>query len=153
LVHAPGRLTILEERADGIRFQVAGWPDHPYWILVNGARQKPRVLIQDQELPLAAPHVYQTSEGRLILQLQGSPVVEIKYPARAALQLRNGPGLGQVQIQWPATASNFVLQAATELDQNAAWINHEQPAQTSDSQFVVTESTTNRKFYRLQHAE
>lgn len=153
LVHAPGRLTILEERADGIRFQVSGWPDHPYWILVNGVRQTPRVLIQDQELPLAAPHVYQASEGRLILQLQGSPVVEIKYPARAALQLRNGPGFGQVQIQWPATASNFVLQAATELDKNAAWINHEQPAQTSGSQFVVTESTANRKFYRLQHAE
>ena len=54
LVHAPGRLTILEERADGIRFQVSGWPDHPYWILVNGVRQTPRVLIQDQELPLAA---------------------------------------------------------------------------------------------------
>jgi hypothetical protein len=84
-VHAPGKITGVEERADGVKFTVSGWSKRPYWVLVNGLWQKPRLKLDGREVLLTGPYQYQAAEGRLTLQLRGPAAVELLYPAQAAL--------------------------------------------------------------------
>lgn len=77
LVHAPGGITDVEERTDGVKFTVRGWSTKPYQILLNGCAQPPGVRINGRDAALVAPHQYQADAGRLILQLQGTAVVEV----------------------------------------------------------------------------
>jgi hypothetical protein len=76
-VHAPGKITDVEERAQGVKFTVSGWSKRPYWVLVNGLWQKPRLRIDGQEVLLTGPYQYQAAEGRLILQLRDQTRVEV----------------------------------------------------------------------------
>jgi hypothetical protein len=77
LVHAPGAIEGEQEEPGRIAFTVRGWPSDPYFILIAGLRSAPSVRINGQETPLVAPHQY-LATGRLILQVSGSPSVEIR---------------------------------------------------------------------------
>lgn len=78
LVHAPGGIEQVRQSAAGLSFSVNGWPQHPYHVLINGLRSVPRVLINDQAVPLNAPHQFIESHGRLILQVEGRTRIEVK---------------------------------------------------------------------------
>jgi hypothetical protein len=78
-VHAPGRLDRVAEHKDGLAFTVRTWSPRPSWLLMNGFQSMPRVRIDGADTPLTAPHQFQSAEGRLILQIRGSPRIEVTY--------------------------------------------------------------------------
>jgi hypothetical protein len=80
LVHAPGAIVDPQEQPGRVAFTVQGWSPRPYFLLVVGLKGSPRVRINGHETPLTAPHQYIPSSGRLILQVSGSPTVEISLP-------------------------------------------------------------------------
>lgn len=151
LVHAPGKITDVEERADGVKFTVSGWSKRPYWVMVNGLGQMPRLKIDGQEAPLTSPHQYRAAEGRLILQLRGQAVVEVLSPAQAALDIqRLSPGAA-VKITWPAAATNFALQARTGWAAASGWFDVPALVRTEGARKYVIESAAgSQQFYRLQ---
>lgn len=77
LVHAPGAIRDAVEEAEQIRFTVEGWPDHAYQILIVGLKPTPRVRINHQDVPLGPPHTFDAQSGRLILEVEGKPEIEI----------------------------------------------------------------------------
>ncbi len=77
-VHAPGPISDARETADGISFQVTGWPRQPWWILINGCTKVPAVRVNGQETPVSAPHRFDPKTGRLTLQLRGPTTVEVR---------------------------------------------------------------------------
>lgn len=77
-VHASGRISPLAETSDGIRFTVESWRPSSHWLLINGLRKSPRVLIDQQFVPLDAPHQFLVSEGLLILNIPQSARIEIQ---------------------------------------------------------------------------
>lgn len=77
LVHAPGAIRDAVEEAARVRFAVYGWPDHSYQILIVGLKSTPRVRINDHDIPLGSPHTFDARTGRLILGVEGKPVIEI----------------------------------------------------------------------------
>jgi len=77
LVHAPGAIRNAVEEGGRISFVVDGWPDHPYQVLVVGFSTTPRVRIDGREAPLGHPHEFDGAGGRLVLTLEGTPVVDI----------------------------------------------------------------------------
>lgn len=81
LVHAPGAITNARDARRSISFTVQSWTDHPYYVLINGLRQTPRVRLNGVPTPLGAPHDYIADQGQLILQIQGMAVVQIEEPA------------------------------------------------------------------------
>ncbi|MCS6860996.1 MAG: CIA30 family protein [Abditibacteriales bacterium] len=76
-VHAPGAITNVVEWNGRVTFEVQGWVEHPYSILIVGCKKAPRVRIDGKEVALSEPHQFQAKEGRLILQVQGRPTVEV----------------------------------------------------------------------------
>jgi len=74
-IHAPGEIQGLEETGGRISFAVRGWMKGPYRILISGLQKEPRVRIDGADVPVGAPHEY--DGGRLVLQVQGSPRIEI----------------------------------------------------------------------------
>ncbi|MCC6360669.1 MAG: DUF87 domain-containing protein [Phycisphaerales bacterium] len=77
LVHAPGAIRDAVDEAARTRFTVNGWPDHPYQILIVGLKSTPRVRINDHDIPLDSSHAFDARNGRLILGVEGKPVIEI----------------------------------------------------------------------------
>jgi hypothetical protein len=76
-VHAPGSLTSAKEKNGRISFQVESWVNHPYYILINGITNKPRLRINGKATDCSAPQEFQEKEGRLILKVEGNPRVEL----------------------------------------------------------------------------
>jgi hypothetical protein len=76
-VHAPGPISDFVEDADGIRFRVAGWPEQPWRVLVNGVHQSVKIRVNDAPPPPATvePH---RAEGWLILTLTAPARIEIR---------------------------------------------------------------------------
>jgi hypothetical protein len=77
LVHAPGAISDIRDSARGARFKVSGWPQKPYFVLINGLKAAPQIRINGKVIALTAPHQFHVEKGRLILQLQGTSLVEI----------------------------------------------------------------------------
>jgi hypothetical protein len=78
LVHAPGLIANPEETKGHVRFRVETWVKHPYFVLVNGFKAKPKLSINHQAVDAAEPHRFIEENGRLILQLDGQASVEIE---------------------------------------------------------------------------
>lgn len=76
-IHAPGAISDVAEREDGVTFTVRGWSPRPYVVLVNGLRQAPQLRINSQATPLAAPHEYQESAGRLLIQIRREAAITL----------------------------------------------------------------------------
>lgn len=77
LVHAPGAISVTKEDVKRVAFKVQGWVDRSYFILINGLQKEPKVRLNGQPLALAAPQQFVAEKGRLILQVQGTPTIEI----------------------------------------------------------------------------
>jgi len=89
-VHAPGRVEVTKDAADGVAFRVSGRPaGTPYWVLVSGfekGRARPpavringaaaEVGMQGGSAGGDAPHEY-VGSGALILRLEGAAEVEV----------------------------------------------------------------------------
>lgn len=78
-VHAPGRIQPGPCEARVARFTVRGWPGDPYFVLVNGLPEPPRVKVNGEATLLSAPNEFQAETGNLILQLAGEAVVELAW--------------------------------------------------------------------------
>lgn len=78
LVHAPGAISEAQDDATRIAFKVQGWIDRPYFVLINGLVKPPLVRVNGQVVSLDAPNQFIADKGRLILQVQGNPTIEVK---------------------------------------------------------------------------
>ncbi len=74
-VHAPGEIGGLEEDGTHVSFSVRGWRSAPYRVLVSGLEKQPSVRINGANVRLESPHAY--ADGRLVLQVEGNPQIEI----------------------------------------------------------------------------
>ncbi len=77
LIHAPGAISDVKEDANSAQFKISSWREKPYFVLINGLKSAPKIRINGQDVPLAAPHQFNAEKGRLILQLQGKSAIEI----------------------------------------------------------------------------
>jgi hypothetical protein len=77
LIHSPGDIAQIKERADRVSFHVNGWSRSPYALLIVGLKKVPRVHVNGQEVRLHTPNQFLEREGRLVLQVQGSPFIQI----------------------------------------------------------------------------
>jgi hypothetical protein len=76
-VHAPGEIRDPSETKDGIRFSVNSWVEGPYYILINGLKQKPQLKIGGAKVDCTAPHAFFEREGLLILKLTGKMQIQL----------------------------------------------------------------------------
>lgn len=149
-VHAPGVLDDLEERADGVRFTVHGWPRQPYEILIVGLTQQPVVRLNGTPIALASPHRFQATDGRLILQLSGTATVEVLHPAQAALRIESGPAPASVRVSWPTSASAFRLETTATVGEPTSWAAmNDAPGLANGRMNVDEPATAAAAFYRL----
>jgi hypothetical protein len=77
MVHAPGAMDDVKQETQRVSFTVRGWSPQPYHVLIVGLTKTPRVRLNGQDAPLTEPHQFMEKEGRLILQVMGSPRIEI----------------------------------------------------------------------------
>jgi len=77
-VHAPGSIVRAEESGRRLQFEVRPWPARPYYVLINGLAQKPRLKLGSQPVEITAPHQFQEQQGVLILELKGTAAVELE---------------------------------------------------------------------------
>lgn len=78
LVHAPGPISSIDEQQNTVTFKVNAWSAKPWYLLINGLETKPTVKVNGIHVTLESPHLYQSKEGRLVLQLTGQPTIEIR---------------------------------------------------------------------------
>lgn len=80
LIHAPGTISDIKESKDSAQFRVTSWTDKPYFLLINGWKKTMEVSlsgVNGQAISLTWPPQFDAQKGRLILQLQGAPLVKI----------------------------------------------------------------------------
>jgi hypothetical protein len=107
-VHGAGEIAVLREDKDGFAFRVRAWPTAPHRVLLTGLFPVPGLRIDGVETPIAAPHRHTPDDGRLVLELNGSPEVEIRLPARTALRIERRPE--GARLSWPVLASSLELE-------------------------------------------
>lgn len=147
--HAPGSITDVSEHSDGLRFTVTGWSSRPYWLLVNGFTTAPSVRLNGTKVGLSPPHQFQSADGRLILRLEGQTVVELAYPALAAVSVELLPPDHALRISWPKSATGFVLQASQHLASDL-WAPVTNPILPDGNRlFTVETALDSQRFYRL----
>jgi hypothetical protein len=79
MVHAPGKISNPQESKGDVSFEIKSWVDHPYFLMVNGLMRKPRLKLNGQAVECAPPHEFSEKTGRLILQLEGGPLVDLEF--------------------------------------------------------------------------
>jgi hypothetical protein len=150
-VHAPGPIHEVTERADGVTFRVSPWSPQPSWVLVNGFRQVPRVRLNGLDTPLAAPHRFQLTEGRLALRLTESTRIELWYPTVAALRIVPSAEAGGVDLVWPASLTNAVVEHAFELSATSVWAVANALVYPQGGWWVTRRDlSTSQQFFRLR---
>ena len=77
-IHAPGTLAAVKDRRGRVSLTVQSWCPEPCCLLVSGLDAEPRVRLNDTDVPLFRPHQFVAKDGWLVLQLTGSPKVEIQ---------------------------------------------------------------------------
>ncbi len=77
IVHAPGEIVEVGQKAGKVVFKVNGWSGQPYRILLAGMKSAPRIVIDGKVTPLTVPHAWLEMEGYLVLQVQGQPMIEV----------------------------------------------------------------------------
>jgi hypothetical protein len=76
-LHAPGGIQQAEEKARRISFQVQPWRPNSYFVLVNGLKSEPKVLVNGKAAGISAPNEFVQNKGWLILRLEGKAHVEL----------------------------------------------------------------------------
>lgn len=151
VLHAAGAVTGIKESTGGVQFTVHPWSAKPSWLLINGLRSAPQVRFDGRNVPLSAPHAFQSGSGRLILQLQKETTIELIYPAVAALKIAPSAVEGAWDVHWPRAASNWVLQAAESLSGTPAWADVAGPIASNAVEFTQTLSARDpSKWFRLR---
>jgi hypothetical protein len=149
MVHAPGAIQSMGERTDGVVFKVGGWSSQPYYVLINGVWKQPRVKINGVLVALGAPHRFDINSGRLILQVSGSPEIEVFYPAMGALKIQQEINPTRLKLHWPTEASHYVLEQTDLL--SAPWSPSALPVQMVADGFVAWETTpVHQRYFRLR---
>jgi hypothetical protein len=77
-IHAPGELRDLVERANGLSFRWQPWAPGLGHILVTGVWRPPHLRINGRDTPLDSPHEYLADQGRLVLGVTGTAMVELQ---------------------------------------------------------------------------
>jgi hypothetical protein len=77
-IHAPGAISIQEVKSDTLTLAVRGWPRKPYSVLIGGLSRPPRLTLNAEPTPLQSPHLFQSQEGRLVLQVSGQPTLSLQ---------------------------------------------------------------------------
>jgi hypothetical protein len=153
LVHAPGPLGELSENSDGISFTLTNWSSVPSSLLVNGFKTQPGVRLNGQQIPLAFPHQYQSSAGRLVLRVQGTVRVEILAPALPRLEIQRSVTAESIDLLWPAPASDFVVEYSANPAASNLWLRVPGETRVQHQTLVLTEPFTNHaRFYRLRRS-
>jgi hypothetical protein len=153
MVHAPGDLTEVQERTDGVKFRAVGWHAGPWRLLVSGVWKRPLVRLDGRETALTSPHAFSSAEGWLVLQLGGSAWVEILLPAANALNIQSQSQGRAVTVSWPAAVTDYALQWNSTLSAADSW--QDSPAavfKSGDSQYVTELTAARERFYRLRRA-
>jgi hypothetical protein len=76
-VHGPGEIKRAKEGAGRVSFEVESWVKAPYFVLVNGLAQPPRLTINGEPTDCSGPNQFLQKEGWLILELKGKARVEL----------------------------------------------------------------------------
>ena len=79
LVSAPGELRDVKDSKGHISFQVRSWVQHPYFVLINGLADQPRININGRTTECTPPHQFRQKQGQLILQLEGPDSVALDF--------------------------------------------------------------------------
>jgi len=148
-VHAPGQLTDIEERPNSLRFTVTPWSQRPFYLLINGFGHTPTLQINGTATGLGPPHMFQASEGRLILRLEKRAVVELGYPALASLNIEWLRSTSLAKLSWPAKAADFALESTQTLE-SESWTRLTNPVIANMDRLVTTDAIVGpMRFYRL----
>lgn len=78
-IHLPGELKTLKSTSRGFRCTVAGWPDHPWCLLVSGLRHQPQVKIDERLAQAGSDFQWLSDKGWLIVSLEGSPRISVDW--------------------------------------------------------------------------
>lgn len=149
-VHAPGGIEGVSAGAEEVKFTVVGWPDWPYQVVVSGLRGRPGLKLNGKATEVLDPHHYSAREGRLILQLEGRVDIELEYGALNALRIRRAPGAGAVEVLWPPTATNYVLESSAIGAALSEWEPVGVEPSPAQEGFTVTDKLqTPGRLYRL----
>jgi hypothetical protein len=76
-VHAPGEISHAREQPGRVSFDIESWVEAPYYVLINGLAQQPRVAINGRPTDLSGGNQFLQKEGWLILELKGKARVDI----------------------------------------------------------------------------
>lgn len=121
MVHAAGDIGAVTETDDQVAFTVANWSAAPCHILINGVTNRPLLKINGIPAPLSDPHVFQPDAGRLVLRVQGTTAVELITPAPPKLRIQRSDTNAAVNLYWPASAADYVLEVSHEIFPNPRW--------------------------------
>jgi hypothetical protein len=77
-VHAPGNILSLQANAPGIRFSVLSVSYRPFFVLLNGFKQKPQLKLNGRPADITAPHQFIATDGVLILSMPDERTIEIE---------------------------------------------------------------------------
>jgi len=78
LLHAPGQIQNATEKIKQVSFQIESWVERPYFILISGLAQQPRVEINGKRVECSGPNQFLEPAGQLILQVEGHPRIELR---------------------------------------------------------------------------
>jgi hypothetical protein len=71
MLHAPGQIVDTAEDDQGLRFDVQGWPQEAYYVLLSGLKFNPQVQMNGRAINPGDDCQY-VSDGRLILRVRGT---------------------------------------------------------------------------------
>ncbi|HEY8750865.1 MAG TPA: hypothetical protein VIM11_22970 [Tepidisphaeraceae bacterium] len=78
LIHAPGKISDVEDTQSGAKFEVEGWSGRPYNLLVAGIKAKPEVRIDGRVIGLGGVNEFDEAGRRLVLQVKGRVGIELR---------------------------------------------------------------------------
>jgi len=149
-LQAPGALGDVSEGPDGVSFTLTNWAASQTRVLVAGFSGLPVVRIDGTNTPIVWPHQYDSTRGLLVLALQGTNQVRILHPL-PRLEIKNANTNGAVELSWPATSSNFVLQQIPSLENLTTWSDSTAAVQVVGERFLAREpNTETQRFFRLK---
>lgn len=80
LVHAPGEIAGISQKADEVSFYMRGWAADPYYVLISGFKKQPMVTVNGKSVVLTGESSYDGKSGRLVLKVSGQPRIRIRQP-------------------------------------------------------------------------
>ncbi len=149
-LHAPGVVSDSSETPDTVAFRFTPWLDTPVSVFLNGLRETPRLRLNGRDTPLGAPHQFDAATGRLILRLRGPTRVELLLSDRPRLEIHPGPETGQIELRWPRTYGNWLLEATPQLAPSDWRITEFRPYFVGNVVIARLPAFDEARYYRLR---